>query len=99
MKLFAVLLLLQCSPSFAGFWKNTANEFISPVTTDAKYVFYGGSVITILFTLDPIEDNWGHKIQSDTIEDKPLGRTSVYGDLAGQMIPNAIYAAAAWGLG
>lgn len=96
---FIAIFLLQCSPSFAGFWKDAGNDFISPVTTDAKYVFYGGSLITILFTFDPIEDKWGHKIQADTIEDKPLGRTSIYGDLAGQMIPNAIYAATAWSLG
>lgn len=92
-------IFLFCIPSQAGFWKTTGQEFISPVTTDAKYVFYTGSWITVLFTFDGIEDNWGHKIQSHTIEDKPLGRTSIIGDLAGQMIPNAIYAATAYGLG
>lgn len=98
MPLIVFLISLPCTPSFAGFWKDAGNDFVSPVTTDAKYVFYGGSLLTVLFTLDPL-NKWENRIQADTIEDKPLGKTSVYGDLAGQMIPNAIYAATAWGLG
>jgi len=104
MKTFVSLLLtfsilLFSVPSYSGFWSTTGEEFVSPVTTDAKYVFYSGSLLTVIFTFDAIEDSWGHKVQSDTIEDKPLGRTSIIGDLAGQMIPNAIYAATAYGLG
>ena len=94
-----LLVLLQSYSAHAGFWTNTGKEFVSPVTTDAKYVFYGGTLVTIAFTMDTVEDNWGHKIQDDTVEDKPLGRTSVIGDLAGQMIPNALYAVTAYGLG
>lgn len=98
--LFVLLFVtLLSSQSFAGFWKDTGNEFISPVTTDAKYVFYSGTALTLLFTWDPVEDRIGHKVDSDIVKDKPLGRTSIIGNLAGQMIPNAIYAVTAWGLG
>lgn len=99
LKILILFIFFQTLNAHAGFWKQTGQEFISPVTTDAKYVFYGGSLLTVIFTMDAVEDSWGHKVQADTIEDKPLGRTSVAGDLAGQMIPNAIYAATAYGLG
>lgn len=97
--LLILLIMMSSIQSYAGFWKERGNEFVSPVTTDAKYVFYGGSALTLIFTMDAIEDNLGHNVQNHTVEDKPLGRTSIIGDLAGQMIPNAIYIASAYGLG
>jgi membrane-associated phospholipid phosphatase len=83
----------------AGFWKTTAEEFVSPVTTDAKYIFYGGSLLTAALTIRPVKRAVGDKLQADTIDDKPLGKASKIGDLAGQMIPNAAYALTAYGLG
>lgn len=96
---FFLIILLIASTGNAGFWKTTANEFVSPVTTDAKTVFYGGSILTIILASGQIEDQLGHNVQNETVENKPLGGWSTVGDFAGQMIPNAIYAATAFTLG
>lgn len=64
-------------------------ELTSPVTTNAKYPFYLGSTLTIL-TLG-FEDKVVDPIQNEVVEDKPLGKYSIYGDLMGQLIPNATY--------
>ena len=64
-------------------------DFVSPVTTDAKYVLLGGALVTGSLLLFESRTNQATQIRFST--DKPLGATSRYGDLAGQMIPNAIY--------
>ncbi len=87
MKLFLglFLLLLQCELASA----TIKEDFTSPVTTDAKYVVIGGSLT--LVTVLVFKKQIGDPFQSETVEDKPLGHTSTYGDLAGQLIPNALY--------
>lgn len=82
----------------AGFWGDVGREFASPVTTNAKYYLLGGAALTGLTALDSVEDGLGHDIQDETVEDKPLGSFSNVGDLAGQMIPNAIYIASMYGM-
>lgn len=66
-------------------------EVTSPFTTNAKYYLLSGSILTTVLVFDGVEDSLGHRIQDDTVEDKPLGNYSTYGDLAGQMVPNALY--------
>lgn len=99
MRIFLFLSCIFCfQHSNAGFWGTAWQDFISPVTTDAKYYLYGGSLLTIGFTIDGIEDSLGHDVQDETTENKPLGDASKIFDLAGQMIPNAIYAGTMYGI-
>lgn len=73
-----------------GFWRARYDEFKSPWTTDARAWLIYGSATTLALAL--LEDQIVDPTQEETVEDKPLGKISVYGDLAGQMIPNAVYA-------
>lgn len=82
----------------AGFWKTAWNDFASPVTTDAKFYLLGGSILTAGFAIDGVEDTLGHDVQNETVENKPLGSASKIFDLAGQMIPNAIYMGTMYGI-
>ncbi|MCC6138092.1 MAG: hypothetical protein IT287_05635, partial [Bdellovibrionaceae bacterium] len=93
-----LLALLVSFSSNAGTLSDIGREIASPVTTEAKYYLLGGSLLTGILVIDGIEDSLGHDIQNDTVEDKPLGKFSQLGDFAGQMIPNAIYAATLYGL-
>ena len=65
-------------------------DFTSPVTTDAKWVLLGGTIATVgvLALHNDVDD----RIQRNFSRNKPLGKYSKYGDLAGQVIPNAAYA-------
>jgi hypothetical protein len=98
LKITLTLTLLVPHFCYASFFEDVGKEIASPVTTKAKYYLLGGSLLTGLLTVDGIEDNLGHDVQKDTVEDKPLGKFSKLGDMAGQMIPNAIYVASMYGL-
>lgn len=78
-------------------FKNMGKDFISPVTTKAKYVFYAGTALTIL--LAALEDHISDPVQTDIVEDHPLGRASHIGNLAGQMYPNLLYMLGMWAHG
>lgn len=65
------------------------SDFISPVTTEAKYLFYYGAALTIV--LAALEDQVSDPAQQDVVEDRPLGSFSRFGELAGQVYPNAFY--------
>jgi hypothetical protein len=91
-------LIMGLQNAKADFFKTTLDELASPVTTDAKYYLLGGSVLTGLLALDGFDRVEQH-IQYETVDDKPLGKYSKYGDLAGQMVPNAIYILANYTLG
>ncbi len=92
------LLMLLTSFGHAGFWTQTGKEIVSPVTTDAKYYLLSGSLLTAFLTIDSVEDGLGHDVQDETVENKPLGSMSTFGDLAGQMIPNAAYILSMYGV-
>lgn len=91
------LFLLLPSSSHAGFWGTAWEDFSSPVTTQARYYLLGGSALTAALTIDAFEDTVGHDVQNETTDNRPLGDASHFGDLAGQMIPNAIYAGTMYG--
>lgn len=95
---FFVVVLLSFQSSYAGFWGTAWKEFTSPVTTEAKYYLLGGSALTGLLVIDGVEDSLGTDVQDETVENKPLGSFSQAGDLAGQMIPNAIYIGVTYGI-
>ncbi len=89
-KFFIVVTLTMSAISArAGF----TEELTSPWTQEkARTILIVGGLTTagLLIFKHEIVDPF----QEETVEDKPLGRLSVVGDYAGQMIPNAIYAAA-----
>ncbi len=64
------------------------SPFTNPMTLS---IFAGGtlSTLTLLATHKDFED----KLLEDAAKDRPLGRTAVFGDVMGQMVPNVAYTA------
>lgn len=63
-------------------------DFSSPVTTPAISLVAGSGATLLLYGFkyeigDPLQDSWSTR--------KPLGSTSQFGDIMGQLVPNAIY--------
>lgn len=84
--LTGILIILFASQTQAASIKE---EFLSPLTTNAKYVVYGGAVATaatLLFKHDTI-----YRPQVKIAGNQPMGSYSEYGDLLGQLVPNAAY--------
>jgi hypothetical protein len=69
-----------------GLWADLS----SPVTTNARGPLIAGSATTLF--LYAFKYEIGDPLQRSWTEHKPLGKSSKYGDDAGQMIPNALYA-------
>jgi PAP2 superfamily len=88
-KISILVLLLSSLDALSWDSKDFSAELLSPVTTKAKYVLYGGVALTATVLI--FEDQIVDPVQAETTEDKPLGDFSKYGDLAGQMVPNALY--------
>ncbi|MCB0377517.1 MAG: phosphatase PAP2 family protein [Bdellovibrionales bacterium] len=97
-KIFIIFIaILYCSLSFAEddhthetFFETFFKDLASPVLTEASPWFYGGVIATISATL--LEDQFSDPAQEEFIDHKPIGELSPWGDYAGQMIPNALYA-------
>jgi hypothetical protein len=96
--IFFLFIALFSFQARAGFFKDIGDELASPVTTDAKYYLLSGVALTAILSYDTVEDRLGHDIQNEAVKDKPLGKYSKYGDLAGQMIPNALYFSTLYGM-
>jgi hypothetical protein len=71
-------------------FKDLGEEMATPVTTDAKYVLLGGTVLTVGLLI--FEDSVSDPFQDKQVRNKTLGDTSIYGDMLGQLVPNIIYA-------
>lgn len=69
-------------------------ELKSPLTTDAKWIALTGTGLTVavVLTRDSISGPW----EEWTARNRPLGKSSEYGDALGQLIPNALYAGGMW---
>ena len=81
-----------------SWYTQIVQETISPITTQARYVFLGGTAITTGFFVNyKLTDN--DYLQEEYGEDKPQGQFSKIGDLAGQLIPNAAYAVGMYAFG
>ncbi len=65
------------------------SDMISPVTTRADRGLYAGSVVTLL-TLE-FEHATGDQFGKSTAHTQPLGGSSKFGNLMGQLIPNIAY--------
>jgi hypothetical protein len=90
MKLFALVMLTFSSTAFAWDTSDLKTEALSPVTTSARNVLYVGGALTLGVLI--FEDSIVDYTQEDLSNDKPLGSLSKFGDLAGQLVPNALYA-------
>lgn len=86
-----LLLLISLIPSICLAWNfdDFKDEITSPITTEAKSAFLFGAIVTSTVLI--FEDQTVDPVQDETTEDKPLGSFSVYGDWAGQMVPNGLY--------
>jgi membrane-associated phospholipid phosphatase len=82
--------LLSFSISHAWDTTDLKDESLSPFTTTARNVLYVGTGLTLTVLL--FEDSIVDYTQKDLSNDKPLGSFSKFGDLAGQMLPNGLYA-------
>lgn len=91
MKFLSLLIMFSLTLSTAKAWntKNMKEEALSPFTTKARNIFYIGAGLTL--TVLAFEDSIIDYTQKDLSNDKPLGSLSKFGDLAGQLVPNAIY--------
>lgn len=74
-----------------NFWERTWEEFASPVTEESKYYFLEGVAFTALVASENMDKEYCDKLQNYTTKKKPLGKFSVVGDLAGQLVPNILY--------
>lgn len=87
--LFTGLVFLQ--NSFAWDLKQFKEEAASPYTTSAKLPLIAGSLLTIGFVISARQV--GNPFQIKQIRNQPLGEAAVWGDIMGQMVPNALYTA------
>ena len=78
-----------------GFWDQRYEELSSPLKTPAKYYLFSSSLLAGALL---INESLIDQVQKDTVRNKPLGQWSRLGDLAGQWVPNLIYAGATYGL-
>lgn len=92
--LFAVFTCeVQGEDSGSEIWENIK----SPITTNASIALYGGAIVTGSLLL--LSDQVVRPMQIETVEDKPLGSASKWGDQLGQVYPNAVYALGMLGYG
>lgn len=77
--------------SFAWGWgyQDFKDEAASPFTTNARYALIGGTALTVGLLI--FQKQVVHPFDEQTVRNKPLGDASYYGDLMGQLIPNALY--------
>ncbi len=78
-------------------WAGLSDDFKSPITTNAKWIALTGTALTltVMATQDSISGPW----ETWTARNRPLGEASKYGDLMGQILPNALYAGGMWTAG
>lgn len=88
-KLVALLFCLIPFSVFSWDKEDFKAEVASPVTTDARKVLIYGSALTLGAAL--FQHEIGDHIQKDMVKHKPFGDYSKYGDLMGQLVPNAAY--------
>lgn len=81
--------------AYSGFFEDRLQEFVSPVTTNAKYTLISGSLLTGLFLIDGVPNAFGEQY---LVDNKPLGEFSKVGYEAGQLWVNAVYIGATYGV-
>ncbi len=69
--------------------KNLLSDLTSPWTTRADRIFYSGAGLTLISLA--IESTTDNQFQKDTARSRILGESAKFGDLMGQLVPNAVY--------
>lgn len=82
-------LLAFCMNSKLLWAESVWEELETPITTKARNPFLVGASLTLAAAI--LEDQVVDPVQHDTVEDKPLGSFSRFGDLMGQLVPNVLY--------
>lgn len=62
----------------------------APLASPARWALVGGTGLTLLVLAT--DHTVGQPFERRTAQQKPLGKYSKYGDIAGQLVPNAMYA-------
>ncbi len=84
--LFPIIFLINSSV----YSQTIKEESLSPLTTEARSPVLIGSALTL--SLSIFEDQVVDPVQEETVENRPLGDFSRFGDIMGQLVPNIIYA-------
>jgi PAP2 superfamily len=74
-----------------SFWAQAKDDSLSPFSTNARYILLTGGLLA-LSTLPLKKDDFSE----DTAERHSLGSSSKFGDLMGQLVPNALYVGGMW---
>ena len=92
MKLFVFLIcaLFLQKTAIAQSSPTIKQDLLSPVTTDASSYFWNGIAMTTFLVIT--QDYISYPLTESAYQTKPLGDAAKYGDLYGQVYPNAIYA-------
>jgi len=86
---FFVLITLLSQQAFAWSWSDFKQEAASPVTDKtARKILFVGTTLTVASIIFEEELDRSH---DKVVDKKPLGDFSLYGDMAGQLIPNVAY--------
>lgn len=88
--LFLIMIIISKN-SFAWGLKELGEEAATPYTTDARYVLFAGTALTVGVLI--FEDAISDPFQVKQARNKTLGDSSRYGDWLGQLIPNVLYTA------
>ncbi len=90
MKLCLILLISVFSQqAMAWGWSDFKQEAASPVKDKtARTILFAGTALTIASIIFEEELDRSH---DKVVDNKPLGDFSLYGDMAGQLIPNVAY--------
>ena len=84
-----VVITLFSQQAFAWGWSDFKQEAASPVTDKtARTILIVGTGLTIASVIFEEELD---RSQNKVVDNKPLGDFSLYGDMAGQLIPNVAY--------
>lgn len=85
--------LLSASES-ESVWETFGKDFISPVTTDARYALMGGALATTMVYVNKRNKSY-QKVESFD-DSKPLRKLGFIGDLIGYGLLNGSYTLAMW---
>jgi hypothetical protein len=96
--LLTFIILLSSNFAFSLGWEDFKEEAMTPLSPEVKNVTIYGALTTVLVVT--FEDHLNDPAQEEAVENRPLGKWSRLGDLAGQMVPNGLYSIGiAYGVG
>lgn len=97
MRVAVRILIFSCFFFSQASWAGLADDLKSPLTTDAKWIALTGTALTL--TVIATQDSFSGPWETWTARNRPLGNSAKYGDLMGQILPNALYVGGMWTAG